>query len=244
MKNNIHNSESLNNLLDIIQSGNMVAITAPLILDNRVFIGFTETPEISRSVEIPLEEFLPVAKDLYYGTASIAVHGLKRIWEYLDEFNLPHDDPPDIRHLYDTKLMAYLLDPDSARSIESEYSSVEPEQLTLAFLARRYLGENYPYKVSEIYETGSPDLLADMLSLDARVIFQLAQKLSQRMSTRLMKLYRELELPFMVVLDDMRRVGIGFDGMTCAAEMKRTEKAYGSAGPGNYRRAGGRSDIP
>jgi DNA polymerase I len=227
MKNNIHNSESLNNLVEFIQSGNMVALTAPLVIDHQVFIGIAEAPENYHSVQIPLQEFLSVAKDLYNGTctsASIAVHGLKRVWEYLDEFNLPPDNPPVMRHLYDTKLLAYLLDPDSARSIESEYSSKEPEQLTLAFLAHRYLGENYPYKVAEIYELGNPDLLADMLSFDARGIFQLAQEFSQRMPPRLMRLYRELELPFMVVLNDMRRVGIGFDGLKCAAEMKRTEK--------------------
>jgi hypothetical protein len=185
MKNKIHNSESLNNLLEFIQSGNMVALTAPLVIDHQVFIGIAEAPENYHSVQIPLEEFLPVAKDLYYGTctsASIAVHGLKRVWEYLDEFNLPSDNPPVMRHLYDTKLLAYLLDPDSARSIESEYSSEEPEQLTLAFLAHRYLGENYPYKVAEIYELGNPDLLADMLSLDARVISQLAQESSHTIS--------------------------------------------------------------
>ena len=125
----------------------------------------------------------------------------------------------------DTKLMAYLLDPDSARSLQGEYSSQEPEQLTLAFLAHRYLGENYPYKVAEIYESGDSDLLADMVSFDARVIFQLAQEFARRMSPHLMRLYRELEIPFMVLLNDMRRIGIGFDGLRCMEEMNRTERA-------------------
>ncbi len=79
-----------------------------------------------------------------------------------------------MRYLSDTKLMAYLLDPDSVRSLKNEYSSEEPEGLTLAFLARRYLGENYPYKVEEIYQSADSNLLADMLSFDARVVFRLA----------------------------------------------------------------------
>ena len=223
MQNNIHNSLSLNNLLlEITQSGNMVAFTAPLVMDHQVLLGFTDNPFRSYTVQIPLEEFLPVARYLYHSGASIAVHGLKRIWEFLDEFC---DNPPLIRNLYDTKLMAYLLDPDSARSLQSEYSSQEPERLTLAYLAHRYLGENYPYKVAEIYESGSPDALSAALSYDARVIFQLAQVLSQRMPPRLMRLYREVELPFMKLLNDMRRIGIGFDGMKCAAEMKHAEKS-------------------
>ncbi len=204
----------------------MVALTAPLVLDNRVLIGFADSPEISSYVEIPLEEFLPVSRDLYHSTSTtIAIHGLKRIWEFLDEFNLPFPNPPVMRYLYDTKLMAYLLDPDSVKSLKSEYSSDEPEQLTLAYLARRYLGENYPYKVAEIYQSGDSNLLADMLSFDARVVFRLAQVLSQRMPPRLMRLYRDVELPFMVVLDDMRRVGIGFDGFKCMAEMKLAERS-------------------
>lgn len=204
----------------------MVALTAPLILDNQVLIGLAESPEKFFCVEIPLEEFISVSKDLYHSTSAciIAVHGLKRIWEYLDEFCPVSHNPPVMRYLYDTKLMAYLLDPDSVRSLRSEYSSEEPERLTLAYLARRYLGENYPYKVAEIEESGSPDLFPDMLSFDARVIFLLALELSRRMSPRLMRLYRDVELPFMVLLDDMRRAGIGFDGFKCMAEMERTEK--------------------
>jgi DNA polymerase I len=223
MTNNIHNSPSLNNLLEFIQSGKTVALTAPLVLDQQVFIGVADTPENPSCLKFPLEEF---QKDLYCCTsASIAVHGLNRIWEYLDELNLLPDNPPVIPHLHDTKLMAYLLDPDSARSEKSETSSKEPEGLTLAYLAGRYLGENYPYKVADIYESGSPDLLADMLALDARVIFNLAQVLARRMPPHLMRLYRELELPFMVLLNDMRRVGIGFDGFRCMEEMNRTERS-------------------
>jgi hypothetical protein len=36
------------------------------------------------------------------------------------------------------------------------------------------------------------------------------------MSSDLKRLYRTIEFPVMLVLDDMRRIGIGFDGVKCA----------------------------
>ena len=45
------------------------------------------------------------------------------------------------------------------------------------------------------------------------------------MSSDLMKLYRNVELPLMLVLDDMRRVGIGFDGTACARLVAETQSS-------------------
>jgi hypothetical protein len=50
---------------------------------------------------------------------TVAFHGLKRIWEFLDERGLHTDTDRDkyidIHNITDTKLLAYLLDPDSVR---------------------------------------------------------------------------------------------------------------------------------
>jgi DNA polymerase-1 len=47
------------------------------------------------------------------------------------------------------------------------------------------------------------------------------------MSKDLNKLYRHLELPLMLMLDNMRRVGIGVDGEVCAREVNRIEREMG-----------------
>jgi DNA polymerase-1 len=71
---------------------------------------------------------------------------------------------------------------------------------------------------------GSIEALADILSHDALVIYRLADELPGRMTKELYRLYKDLELPLMVVLDNMRRVGIGVDGETCAREVQRIER--------------------
>jgi len=153
-------------------------------------------------------------------------HGLKRIWEFLDARGLRTDTDSnrvDIDTVDDTKLMAYLLDPDSGREVEFGEHRVQ-QGLTLAHLCARYLGEDYPYRHTDIHEYGSMEAFADILSHDARLIYRLAAELPGRMSKELYNLYGHLELPLMVVLDSLRRVGIGVDGATCAFEVKRTEK--------------------
>lgn len=62
------------------------------------------------------------------------------------------------------------------------------------------------------------EAFADILSHDAVLIYRLAAKLPGRTSKELYRLYKDLELPLMLLLDNMRRVGIGVDGETCARE--------------------------
>jgi len=49
--------------------------------------------------------------------------------------------------------------------------------------------------------------LREGLMRDAQIIWSLGKVLPQHMSKDLLKLYRHLELPLMLVLDRMRRVG-------------------------------------
>ena len=96
--------------------------------------------------------------------------------------------------------------------------------LTLSHLAARYLGEDYPYRNTDICDDSSTDVQVTALAHDACLIHRLAAELPGRMSEDLLKLYRDLELPLMLVLDEMRRVGIGVDGADCAQERDRVEQ--------------------
>ena len=181
-------------------------------------IGFALSPEESLCVNLSLNEFLSVCPSLYQQISEPRIfHGLKRIWEFLDDRGLHTDTDRDkyidVHNITDTKLLAYLLDPDSARSQGNDNDEKLREVgLTLAHLSSRYLMEDYPYRNTEIHEYRSIEAFADILSHDALVVYRLAADLPSRMSKELYKLIQDLELPLMLVLDKMRRVGIGVDG--------------------------------
>ena len=69
------------------------------------------------------------------------------------------------------------------------------------------------------------ELAAEILAYDTRLILELAQRLPCLMSPELRRLYRDLELPLMGVLDDMRHIGIGFDGLRCTELVRETERS-------------------
>ena len=76
-------------LLSIMDSGNTVALTAPLIVNERVLIGFARSPEESHCVALSLNEFKDLCPSLYLQVHTPRVyHGLKRIWAELDERGL------------------------------------------------------------------------------------------------------------------------------------------------------------
>lgn len=120
-------------------------------------------------------------------------HGLKRIWEFLDERGLrtdtDRDNYIDIHNITDTKLLAYLLDPDSARSqADNDDENFREVGLTIAHLALRHLGEDYPYRNTEIHKDKSMEAFADILANDALMIYRLAAELPNHMSKELYKL--------------------------------------------------------
>ena len=218
------------NLISCLIEGRLLALTAPFVIDQNVLIGYAVAPEQGYCANIPLDEFLSLSKSLYFQVNTPRIfHGLKQIWEFLDDRGLytdtDGDNYIDIHNITDTELLAYLLDPDSARpKADDNDEAIREEGLTLAHLASRYLEEDYPYRNTEIHKDKSIEAFADILAYDALLIYRLAAELPGRMSKELYKLYQDLELPLMVVLDDMRRVGIGVDGETSAREIKRIEK--------------------
>jgi DNA polymerase I len=205
-----------------------VALTAPVFMKNRVLIGFALSDTEAHFLELGIDEFKVLCPTLYYRpVGTLAFHGLKRIWEFLDERDLcsgaEAHNPMSFKGLRDTRLMAYLLDPDSSEEIKYGNNKIQ-EGLTLAHVAHRYLGRDYPYRITDIYDKASWDLAADMLAHDAGLIFELAEKLPALMSPALKKLDKNIELPLMPLLDSMRRVGIGFDDVKCEQLIKEIEQ--------------------
>ncbi|MFC1833869.1 DNA polymerase [Thermodesulfobacteriota bacterium] len=214
-------------LLSVIQSQSRVAVTAPLIMNEHVLIGFAISAEESYCVDLSLTEFTDLCPTLYHGRMpTVAYHGLKRIWKFLDDRGLrpagETTNRSNISKIDDTRLMAYLLDPDSSDEVKYQDYRVQ-EKITLAHTARRYLHKDYPYRMPDIAQSCSRELAAEILAHDAGLIYDLAERLPSVMSADLLKLYRNVELPLMVVLDDMRRIGIGFDGLRCAELMVETQ---------------------
>jgi len=191
-------------------------------------VGYALSPDKGYCAVLPLNEFISISPSLYLDVNTPRIfHGLKRIWEFLDARGLLpdgyEDKDTDINKMEDTKLMAYLLDPDSGREVESGQFRVQ-KSLTLAHLCARYLGEEYPFRNTGIYESRARESFAEILAHDARLIRRLADKLPALMSPALLKLYRHLELPHMALLDCMRRTGIGVDGEACPEETERIEE--------------------
>jgi DNA polymerase I-like protein with 3'-5' exonuclease and polymerase domains len=196
---------------ELLVRGDLVALTAPLMLDHTVIIGFYRSSEDQGCIEIPEVEFDPIAKLLYQpDSTKIAVHGLKRIWEALEAPCIGNSEL-DFDLLTDTKLMAYLLNPDAGRE--------EAEGLSLTHLAHEYLYEDYPHMAVEVRDKGTVTAVHEALVRDARTICRLAEVLPARMDQELLNLYRRVELPVMHVLDSMRRVGISIDGDRAHAEL-------------------------
>lgn len=188
----------------------LIALAAPLILDNTVMVGFHSISGDQGCIEVPEVEFNQVGKLLFHPAHTrIAVHGLKRIWEYLDigtsELNL------DL--VTDTKLLAYLLNPDDGRD--------RAEDLSLSHLAHEYLNEDCPHMAVELRDQGILTPFHEALARDAHTIFRLAENLPARMDSSLLRLYRDLELPLMLVLNDMHQTGIGIDSLRAEQELQQ-----------------------
>lgn len=174
---------------ELLSEEQLISLAAPLIMDHTVFVGFYSTSEDQGCIEIPEVEFNPLGRLLFQPShTKIAVHGLKRIWETLD---ISTSDL-DLDRLIDTKLLAYLLDPDAGHE--------DAEDLSLTHLAHEYLNDYYPHMAVEMRGNRIPEAIHEALVRDARTIFRLAEVLPQQMDPDLFNLYRRVELPLMHVL--------------------------------------------
>lgn len=187
-----------------------LAVTAPLVLNHRVLLGLARSIDEVWCEDLSWDEFTSSGVELYLSPRVPTTYfGLKAVWEFLDELHL---DTPIYDYgehfIQDARLMAFLLDPDSAAH-ERNYDGfpVKP-RLHLHHVAHRYLGWYSPYLTPEL----SKVRLDELLAREAGWIFSLGEKLPLLMDSALWKLYRNLEIPFQRVLYEMGRIGIGFDG--------------------------------
>lgn len=189
------------------------AVTAPLLLDRYALIGvYAEGLDSGFVCEVPLAD-LPEVYDFLYTPVRVPVyvHGFKRIWENPNSSS--HMDACVLRFVGDARLMAYLLDPDSG----------EGNGLSLPHLSHRYLGEEYPYRIVDIYNSASESAFDEILAYDAHLIYRLGRVLPKLMDSQLLKLYRDVELPLMALLHRMHVDGIGVDGNAAQSQLKETD---------------------
>ena len=102
------------NLLSNLRKGKLLALTAPFVTDKNVLIGYAPAPEQGYCTNIPLNEFISMCNSIYFQVNTPRTfHGLKRIWEFLDDRGLHTDTDAhkdiNINNIHDTKLLAYLL---------------------------------------------------------------------------------------------------------------------------------------
>jgi DNA polymerase I-like protein with 3'-5' exonuclease and polymerase domains len=92
----------------------------------------------------------------------------------------------------------------------------------------RFDGHQRTHIAPEVRDKGISPAFHDALVSDARTIFRLAEALPAKMDEGLCDLYQRLELPLMLVLDGMRRTGIGIDGDRARAELQRVRQDLGT----------------
>lgn len=196
---------------DIIRIAAPVALTAPLCLKDTALIGFYSEVSGSGCIQVPLKDLPAAGKDLYLPSGGhIIAHGLKHIWEYLGI----GDPDLDAKLITDTKLMGYLLDPD-----------LDEDGLTLSSLASLYGFEDHPHLAVNVRGKGYTKAFEEGLAHDAELIFRLTEELRAHMPAALGKVYRHIELPLMVLLNEMHRTGIGVDRTECAKQRAATEQS-------------------
>jgi hypothetical protein len=103
------NRSTSENLVSNLSSGRLLALTAPFVIDQDVLIGYALSPEEASCVNLPLNEFIALCPSLHTKVSAPRVfHGLKRIWEFLDQRGLRTDthNHLDIHNITDLKLLA------------------------------------------------------------------------------------------------------------------------------------------
>jgi len=175
-----------------------VALTPPLILEDKVLMGLYCELTGPACIHVDVHEFVDLKRFLYDPRRfRLLSHGVKRIWEQLEIGTLDTHT-----HLIaDTEIMAYLLD--SGRA-DHDYS--------LSYLARRYLDINYPNRSGDICDKGYPEAWYEILVDDAYMIWDLASVLLDQMDADLRWFYFYGELKIALILNEMSRYGIPVDG--------------------------------
>lgn len=202
---------TLQEFLDKVPEQELISITAPLKSQKDVFIGmYTET---HKYVIIHIHDiFVETVFRLLYEPTShrVVFHGIKTIWEDL-RISEPH---VRLDQIICTKLLAYLLHPEW-----------EEHEYFLTSLAQRFLGFRYPYTPKEVYGAYYPQVFYKILPYDAYFTHALAQELARHMDDNLWWLYRHVELPLAVMLNQMTLSdGLRVDRWACLGKLEKTQQ--------------------
>jgi len=194
----------LKSFLSTVKKDSLIGlpIPVPVANDGAAVIGYY-CPEMGAGhLDLPPGELKLAAQLLYTAKhVRVAAHGLKRMREVyrLPDLALNHE------RVWDTRLMAHLLDPD--RDDDHGYR--------LSALMREYLDENYPYMGENLFAQDYPEFLHRCVEKDARLVHTLSAVLRNKMDSDLLRLYHEVELPVSSVLVQMHLDGIAVDQAAC-----------------------------
>ncbi len=196
--------------LDKLNSDDRLAVTAPFVDSSHALFGFYSLSVGGFALQLPLEELNPACQMLYVPRRfPLAVHGLKRVWEFLEL----SDADAESGLVYDVELMAYLLNPglDDQRG----YS--------LSYLSSEYLPPLYPQGAPVVADLEYPDALCMLLVQDAFRIHRLSERLESLMPSDLLELYRNVEVPLSFLLARMHLRGVGVDQEASLKELRCAE---------------------
>jgi DNA polymerase I-like protein with 3'-5' exonuclease and polymerase domains len=201
-------TEQIKHLSIFTQGKHPVALTPPLILEDKVLIGLYSEITGPAFIYVDIDEFTDLKRFLYDSQwFRLLSHGMKRTWEQLEIGTLD----THIHLIADTEIMAYLLD--SGRA-EPEYS--------FSYLARRYLDVNYPNRSTVLCDNDYPESLYEILTEDAYLIWELAAVLLDQMDADLRWFYFYGELKIALILNEMTRHGIPVDGQAAMQAYRDT----------------------
>ncbi|MFC1833800.1 DNA polymerase [Thermodesulfobacteriota bacterium] len=194
----------LKSFLSTVNKDSLVGLSAPVFIpeEGSAIIGYYSPPIGEGHFQIPANELESAAEQLYTARHfPLAIHGLKRMREV---YRL-RDLGPAPQRVWDTRLMAHLLDPD--RDDDHGYR--------LSALVKECLDQDYPYRGERLFASDHPEFLHQCLEKDAELVHGLAGALSQKMDEDLLRLYPEVELPVSSVLVQMHLDGIPVDRVAC-----------------------------
>jgi hypothetical protein len=138
----------LKSFMSTLNTDSLVGLSVPLSVpeDDSIMIGYHSPEAGSGHLTIPQSELETVAGMLYTGKHfPVAVHGLKKMREVYQfrDLGLEHE------RIWDTRLMAHLLDP--GRDDDHGYR--------LSALVQQYLDQEYPYIGENLFAQDYPKFL-------------------------------------------------------------------------------------
>lgn len=198
----------LMSFLSTVNKESLVGLSVPLLVaeDDSAIIGYYSPETGAGHIGLSRGELKSAAGLLYTGKHfSVAVHGLKRMCEVYQLRNLDLDHP----RVWDTRLMAHLLDP----------GQDDDHGYRLSALVHEHLNQDYPYMGERLFAEDYPDFLHRCVQKDAELSYRLAKTLVTKMDPDLLSLYHEVELPVSSVLVQMHLDGVAVDQAACGRHL-------------------------